>query len=156
MPSFVPTPPPPPPHLSLPASQPSMVDGATPQKRNRFSVLTCVPVCSFCIETKDKDSAVITRNGSDKVSTSRFLPSACFPFFFAVHLRFGRLFYRSARWYCHDKNSICCMHLRFSHLFCLSVGRFVGLVVKASASRVADPGFDSRLRRDSFRVESYQ
>ena len=33
----------------------------------------------------------------------------------------------------------------------------VGLVVKASASRAADPGFDSRLRRGGFfRVELYQ
>ena len=34
----------------------------------------------------------------------------------------------------------------------------VGLVVKASASRVEDPGFDSRLWRWEFffRVESYQ
>ena len=32
----------------------------------------------------------------------------------------------------------------------------VGLVVKASASRVEDPGFESRLRRDFFRVKSYQ
>ena len=34
--------------------------------------------------------------------------------------------------------------------------RLVGLVVKASASRVEDPGFESRLRRDFFGVESYQ
>ena len=34
--------------------------------------------------------------------------------------------------------------------------RFVGLVVKASASRAEDPGFESRLRRDFFQVESYQ
>ena len=34
--------------------------------------------------------------------------------------------------------------------------RLVGLVVKASASRAGDPGFESRLRRDFFRVESYQ
>ena len=34
--------------------------------------------------------------------------------------------------------------------------RLVGLVVKASASRTEDPGFESRLRRDFFRVESYQ
>ena len=34
--------------------------------------------------------------------------------------------------------------------------RLVGLVVKASASRAEDPGFDSRLRRDFFGVESYQ
>ena len=34
--------------------------------------------------------------------------------------------------------------------------RFVGLVVKASASRVEDPGFESRLLLDFFGVESYQ
>ena len=34
--------------------------------------------------------------------------------------------------------------------------RLVGLVVKASASRAEDPGFESRLRRDFSRVESYQ
>ena len=34
--------------------------------------------------------------------------------------------------------------------------RLLGLVVKASASRAADPRFDSRLRRGDFaRVESY-
>ena len=32
----------------------------------------------------------------------------------------------------------------------------VGLVVKASASGAEDPGFESRLRRDFSRVESYQ
>ena len=32
----------------------------------------------------------------------------------------------------------------------------VGLVVKASASRAEDPGFESRLRRDFFGVESYR
>ena len=32
----------------------------------------------------------------------------------------------------------------------------VGVVVKASASRVEDPRFESRLRQDFFRVESYQ
>ena len=32
----------------------------------------------------------------------------------------------------------------------------VGLVVKASASRAEDPGFESSLRRDFSRVESYQ
>ena len=36
------------------------------------------------------------------------------------------------------------------------VDRLVGLVVKASASRAEDPGFESRLRRDFFGVESYQ
>ena len=34
--------------------------------------------------------------------------------------------------------------------------RLVGLVVEASASRAEDPGFESRLRRDFFGVESYQ
>ena len=34
--------------------------------------------------------------------------------------------------------------------------RLVGLVVKASASRAEEPRFESRLRRDFFRVESYQ
>ena len=34
--------------------------------------------------------------------------------------------------------------------------RLVGLVVKASSSRAEDLGFESRLRRDIFMVESYQ
>ena len=34
--------------------------------------------------------------------------------------------------------------------------RLVGLVVKASASRAEDPGFEYRLRRDFIGVESYQ
>ena len=38
----------------------------------------------------------------------------------------------------------------------ISTDRLVGLVVKASASRAEDPGFESRLRRDFFGVESYQ
>ena len=38
--------------------------------------------------------------------------------------------------------------LSFRRLLCLSWHRLVGLVVKASASRVEDPGFESRLRRD--------
>ena len=38
---------------------------------------------------------------------------------------------------------------------CLS-DRLVGLVVKVSASRAEDPGFESRLRRDFFGVKSYQ
>ena len=41
-------------------------------------------------------------------------------------------------------------------LLTLTVDRLVGLVVKASASRAEDPGFESRLRRDFFGVESYQ
>ena len=39
-------------------------------------------------------------------------------------------------------------------LSCLHL--LAGLVVKASASRAEDPGFESRLRRDFFGVESYQ
>ena len=38
----------------------------------------------------------------------------------------------------------------------VSLDRLVGLVVKASASRAQDPGFESRLRREFFGVESYQ
>ena len=34
--------------------------------------------------------------------------------------------------------------------------RLAGQVVKASASRAGDPGFESRLRRDFSGVESYQ
>ena len=41
-------------------------------------------------------------------------------------------------------------------LFPSGFDRLVGLVVKASASRAEDPGFESHLRRDFFRVESYQ
>ena len=33
----------------------------------------------------------------------------------------------------------------------MTTDRLVGLVVKASASRAEDPGFESRLRRDFFR-----
>ena len=38
----------------------------------------------------------------------------------------------------------------------VSLDRLVGLVVKVSASRAEDPGFESRLRWDFFEVESYQ
>ena len=44
-----------------------------------------------------------------------------------------------------------CFLLLLSDLDCL-----VGLVVKASALRAEGPGFESRLRRDFFGVESYQ
>ena len=52
-------------------------------------------------------------------------------------------------------------HLPFmSFLFCpfylLVDDCLDGLVVKASASRAEDPGFESHLRWDFFRVESYQ
>ena len=42
------------------------------------------------------------------------------------------------------------------HYLCTPPYRLVGLVVKASASRAEGPGFESRLRRDFFGVESYQ
>ena len=38
----------------------------------------------------------------------------------------------------------------------VTMDRLVGLVVKASASTAEDPGFESRLRRDFFGVDSYQ
>ena len=38
----------------------------------------------------------------------------------------------------------------------LATDCLAGLVVKASALRAEDPGFESRLRRDFFGVESYQ
>ena len=41
-------------------------------------------------------------------------------------------------------------------LYILLSDRLVGLVVKASASRAEDPGFESRLRLDFFGVKSYQ
>ena len=41
-------------------------------------------------------------------------------------------------------------------LFIPEMNRLVGLVVKATASRTEDPGFESRLPRDFFGVESYQ
>ena len=49
------------------------------------------------------------------------------------------------------------LHLLLFHLpSSLCVHHLVGLVVKASASRAEDPGFESRLRLDFFGVESYQ
>ena len=43
-----------------------------------------------------------------------------------------------------------------SVLWAFTKHRLVGLVVKASASRAEDPGFESRLRRDFSGFESYQ
>ena len=53
------------------------------------------------------------------------------------------------------KPTVCVLFLGVNISF-LHVNRLVGLVVKASASRAEDPGFESRLRRDFFGVESYQ
>ena len=54
-------------------------------------------------------------------------------------------------------SSYVCLTVLFLFL-CLSVflDRLVGLVVKASASRAENPGFESRLHRDFFGVGSYQ
>ena len=49
-----------------------------------------------------------------------------------------------------------CGHCTQSTQSTLADYRLVGLVVKASASRAEDPGFESRLRRDFFGVESCQ
>ena len=46
-------------------------------------------------------------------------------------------------------------HVVSSRSFLLQY-RLNGLVVKASALRAEDPGFEARLRRDFFGVESYQ
>ena len=47
-------------------------------------------------------------------------------------------------------NSMKCLaHFMNSH-------RLVGLVVRESASRAEDPGFESRLHRDFFGIESQQ
>ena len=62
------------------------------------------------------------------------------------------MYITSVRLSCHCSFIFLCVLLRthgFSH-------RLVGLVVKASASRAEGPGFESRLRRDFFGVESYQ
>ena len=58
-----------------------------------------------------------------------------------------------------NKYPVCefCKGFSFDMRFGLSMlHRLVGLVVKASASRAEGPGFESRLRRDFFGVESYQ
>ena len=49
---------------------------------------------------------------------------------------------------------LCChVHVDVSSFV---IDRLFGLVVKASASRAEDPGFESGLRQDFFGVESYQ
>ena len=61
-----------------------------------------------------------------------------------------------------NERSICtvnCTGYFHCYLLCWRVcagNRLVGLVVKASASRAEDPGFESRLPLDFFGVESYQ
>ena len=56
---------------------------------------------------------------------------------------------------------VCPIQPHFLRCICLATGsrpahRLVGLVVKTSASRAEGPGFESRLRRDFFGVESYR
>ena len=50
----------------------------------------------------------------------------------------------------------CKHYLNFDSCSVLIHDRLVGLVVKASVTRAEGPGFESRLRRDFFGVESYQ
>ena len=55
------------------------------------------------------------------------------------------------------RSALIIVHNVVDNLFSLpATDRLGGLVVKASASRVEDPGSESRLRRDFFGVESYQ
>ena len=49
----------------------------------------------------------------------------------------------------------CCRHVSLANSFFL-IYCLVGIVAKASASRVEDPGFKSRLHQDFSRVKSYQ
>ena len=56
----------------------------------------------------------------------------------------------------HASKNVCVCGCVFVHMFVSMHNHLVGLVVKASASRAEGPGFESRLRRDFFGVESYQ
>ena len=61
---------------------------------------------------------------------------------------------RNIQTFCFDDASMSSIgetYKRFVLTDCL-----VGLVVKTSATRAEDPGFESRLRRDFSGVESYQ
>ena len=52
---------------------------------------------------------------------------------------------------------VCLIHTLFFFIVFLSLSLSLNrLVIKASASRMEGPGFESRLRRDFFGVESYQ
>ena len=55
-------------------------------------------------------------------------------------------------------SAMCVVHLfYFQHIrFCVPHSHLFGLVLKASALRAEDPGFESRLRRHFSGVESYQ
>ena len=57
--------------------------------------------------------------------------------------------------HCCNYGDCCSSHCCFTSGVSAAYG-LVGLVVKASASRAEDPGFESRLRRDFFGVESYR
>ena len=64
---------------------------------------------------------------------------------------FSLLWVNSHSHACHPACVQICTLLWSSHLYHL-----IGLVVKASASRAEDPGSESRLHQDFFRVKSYQ
>ena len=55
-----------------------------------------------------------------------------------------------------SKASMSALHLCTGKMDLFVAHRLVGLVAKASASRAEDPGFESRLLRVFFGVESYQ
>ena len=57
---------------------------------------------------------------------------------------------------CQHSGDTCTLMIIITLTCIVTVNRLVGLVVKASASRAEDPGFESLLRRDFFGVESYQ
>ena len=53
------------------------------------------------------------------------------------------------------RHDFCAVRAHYTSYIFLCEHRLVGLVVKASASKAEDPGFESRLRRDFYGVESY-
>ena len=92
----------------------------------RACLRSCVRVCA-CLRGLERQSVIL-------LSVPVSLPTACFsPLVWATVI-----LYVSWKFKC----------------FCSD--RLVGLVVGASASRAEDPGFESRLRRDVFGIESYQ
>ena len=57
---------------------------------------------------------------------------------------------------CLDSFTCCHTETEAAVEICSVTDRLFGPVVKAYASRIEDPGFESRLRRDFSGVESYQ
>ena len=66
-------------------------------------------------------------------------------------------FFKFKQWYfSKEKDMVLFVVVNDFGLMLNILHRLVGLVVKASASTAEGPGFESRLRRDFFGVESYQ